>query len=98
MKRHDTDFVSAIAGLLFVFLGAILLGGRVEADDFSALWALPASLIAIGLVVAAAAANRYKSVRAAEGVEHAETASPARDGATEQPSSASAPREAGATE
>jgi peptidoglycan/LPS O-acetylase OafA/YrhL len=63
VKRHDTDFVSAIAGLLFVFLGAILVGGRVEADDFSAAWALPAVLIAIGLVVAAAAANRHRALR-----------------------------------
>ena len=69
MKRHHTDFVSAIAGLLFVFLGAVLVGGRVEADDFSPLWALPAVLIAIGLIVAAAAANRYRSVRSSEPVE-----------------------------
>jgi drug/metabolite transporter (DMT)-like permease len=66
VKRHSTDFVSAIAGLLFVFLGAVMLGGRVEVDDFSGAWALPALLIAVGLVVAAAAANRHKSVRDAE--------------------------------
>jgi hypothetical protein len=67
VKRHEADFVSAIAGLLFVFLGAVMLGGRVEADDFSALWVLPAVLIALGLVVAAAGANRYRSVRASDG-------------------------------
>jgi hypothetical protein len=69
VKKHGTDFVSAIAGLLFVLLGALLVGGRVEADDFSSLWALPAVLIAIGLVVAAVAANRYKSLRSADPVE-----------------------------
>lgn len=63
MGRHETDFVSAIVGVVFVVLGAILVGGRVEADDFSAAWALPAVLIAIGLVVAAVAANRYRSLR-----------------------------------
>jgi hypothetical protein len=61
--RHPTDFVSAIAGLLLVLLGAVLVGGRVEADDFSAAWALPGILIAIGLIVAAAAANRARSTR-----------------------------------
>ena len=63
MGRHDTDYVSAIAGLLIIFLGAILLGGRVEADDFSASWSLPAILIAIGLVVAATAGNRHRAAR-----------------------------------
>ncbi|HEY7874901.1 MAG TPA: hypothetical protein VIG64_07235 [Actinomycetota bacterium] len=66
MGRHDTDFVSAIAGILFLVIGGVLAGGRVEADDFSAMWALPAVLIAVGLVVAAVAANRFKSGRAAD--------------------------------
>ena len=63
MGRHETDFVSGVVGVVFVVLGAILVGGSVEADDFSAAWALPAMLIAIGLVAGAFAANTHRSLR-----------------------------------
>lgn len=83
MDRHETDFVSAVVGVVFVVLGAILVGGHVEADDFSSAWALPAILIAIGLVAGAVAANRQRSLRSSRDDQEAEKPDDARVGASD---------------
>ncbi|HWC14102.1 MAG TPA: hypothetical protein VG929_05860 [Actinomycetota bacterium] len=63
MQRHDTDAVSLTFGVIFLVLGIVFLTGSVNPFDFVSVWALPAGLLATGLVLAAAALTRYRNHR-----------------------------------
>lgn len=63
MQRHETDAVSLTFGLIFLVLGIVFLTGSVNPFDFVSVWALPAGLLATGLVLAAAALTRYRNHR-----------------------------------
>lgn len=60
MQRHETDAVSLVCGVIFTVIGVLFLSGRVDAFDFVSVWALPAALLATGLVLAAVALTRYR--------------------------------------
>ena len=63
VQRHETDAVSFTFGLIFLILGIVFLSGSVNPFDFVSVWALPAGLLAIGLVLAALALTRYRNNR-----------------------------------
>ena len=64
MQRHETDAVSLTCGVIFLVIGVLFLSGEVDAFDFVADWALPAALLAIGLVLGAVALGRYRRTKA----------------------------------
>ncbi|WP_067970189.1 hypothetical protein [Nocardiopsis trehalosi] len=53
MSRHETDWGSLVAGLLFVLLGAAFVVSGTTDWGFDAVWVLP--VLAIGLGVAGVA-------------------------------------------
>lgn len=60
MKRHETDAVSLVCGLIFLIVGGLFLSGRIDAFDFLSVWALPFALLAVGLVMGAIALTRHR--------------------------------------
>lgn len=69
MKRHETDAISLVCGLIFVVVGGLFLSGRVDAFDFLSVWALPFALLAVGLVMGAIALTRHRKASLAGGDE-----------------------------
>lgn len=63
MQRHDTDAVSLAFGAIFLIVGVVFLTGSVSAFEFVSIWALPTTLLATGLVLAAVAIVRYRRNR-----------------------------------
>lgn len=55
MKRHPTDLLSLVPGLLFVAIAAVALAGGLTVDLLSADWVWPSVLIALGVLVLASA-------------------------------------------
>jgi hypothetical protein len=63
VKRHETDAVSLAFGVILLAIGVSFVSGRVDASDFVSLWALPAALLATGIVLAAVALTRHRQDR-----------------------------------
>lgn len=55
MKRHPTDLLSLLPGLLFVTIATVALAGGLTVDLLSADWVWPSVLIALGVLVLASA-------------------------------------------
>lgn len=55
MKRHPTDLLSLLPGLLFVAIATVALAGGLTVDLLSADWVWPSVLIALGVLVLASA-------------------------------------------
>ena len=55
MKRHPTDLLSLLPGLLFVTIAVVALAGGLTVDLLSADWVWPVALIALGVLVLASA-------------------------------------------
>lgn len=55
MKRHSTDLLSLLPGLLFVAIAVLALAGGLTVDLLSADWVWPSALIALGVLVLASA-------------------------------------------
>lgn len=49
MKRHDTDPLALISGILFLIVGSTYLVAEQTSADIDARWVLPVALIAVGL-------------------------------------------------
>ena len=49
MRRHELDWVSLIAGAVFLLVAVTHLVGAVSGDDPDLRWLLPAMLVGIGL-------------------------------------------------
>jgi len=49
MKRHELDWVSLIAGVVFLLVAVTHLIGAAAGDDPDLRWLLPAMLVGIGL-------------------------------------------------
>lgn len=49
MKRHDTDPLALISGILFLIVGSAYLVAEQTSADIDARWVLPVALIAVGL-------------------------------------------------
>jgi VIT1/CCC1 family predicted Fe2+/Mn2+ transporter len=60
MKRHETDLLSLVFGVILMITGLLFVSGRVDAADFVSVWALPAALLATGIVLGAVAMTRYR--------------------------------------
>lgn len=60
MQRHDMDVVSLAFAAIFITIGAIFLTGTIDAGEFVSVWALPAGLLATGLVLGGVALARYR--------------------------------------
>ena len=63
MQRHPYDPISLVSGVLLAAAGGLLVAGRLDVFSQTS-WLLPASLIAVALVMFAAAAW---SLRRADG-------------------------------
>lgn len=55
MKRHSTDLLSLLPGLLFVAIAVLALAGGLTVDLLAADWVWPSVLIALGVLVLASA-------------------------------------------
>lgn len=60
MERHETDLVSLVFGVMFLAVGGVFVSGAVDVGDFVAVWALPLTFVAGGLVLAAFAVNLHR--------------------------------------
>lgn len=49
MRRHRTDLVSLVAGLVFTTLGVVFLLGELRGLTVEAGWVLPVVLVGLGL-------------------------------------------------
>ena len=49
MKRHELDWVSLIAGAVFLLVAVTHLVGAASGDDPDLRWLLPAMLVGVGL-------------------------------------------------
>lgn len=49
MRRHSTDLVSLVAGVLFTALGVVFLLGELRGLTVEARWVLPVVLVGLGL-------------------------------------------------
>lgn len=63
MKRHETDLFSLAVGVILLITGLLFVSGRVDAADLVSVWALPAGLLATGIVLAALALTRFRRGR-----------------------------------
>ena len=63
MKRHETDPISLACGAILLVIAVVFLSGRVNAFDFVSIWALPVTLLAGGIVLAAVALTRHRRER-----------------------------------
>ncbi len=68
MKRHPTDLLSLLPGLLFVAIAVVALAGGLTVDLLSADWVWPSVLIALGVLVLASAGLGRRGPAAADEV------------------------------
>lgn len=61
MRRHDTDVVSLLAGLLFVAVAAAQLLASASDVELDGQWVLPMLLVLLGLVGLASAVRGSRS-------------------------------------
>jgi hypothetical protein len=52
--------LSLVFGVILMITGLLFVSGRVDAADFVSVWALPAALLATGIVLATVALTRYR--------------------------------------
>jgi hypothetical protein len=50
VRRHDTDYVSFVAGVLFLVVAAVYIAAAAYDADLDMRWMLPAVLILLGVV------------------------------------------------
>lgn len=60
MQRHETDPLSLAFAFIFLTIGGAFLFGDIDAFEFVSVWALPAVLLATGIVLGAVALNRHR--------------------------------------
>ena len=75
MRRHDTDYFSLAAGLLFVLLGLMFAVSTLADWNIDGRWVVPVMLIALGAggVAASLTATRREQVAYDARVEAAST-------------------------
>lgn len=66
MQRHETDPLSLAFGIIFAAIGSAFLFGDLDAFEFLSVWALPAVLLASGIVLAAVAIARHRKLAGAQ--------------------------------
>ena len=66
MQRHETDPLSLAFGVIFATIGGVFLFGNIDAFEFVSVWALPAILLATGVVLGAVAIARHRKLAAAQ--------------------------------
>ena len=66
MQRHETDPLSLAFGVIFAAIGGVFLFGNIDAFEFVSVWALPAILLATGVVLGAVAIARHRKLAAAQ--------------------------------
>lgn len=66
MQRHETDPLSLAFGIIFAAIGGAFLFGDLDAFEFVSVWALPAVLLATGIVLAAVAIARHRKLAGAQ--------------------------------
>ena len=64
MQRHETDPLSLAFAFIFLSIGAAFLFGDIDAFEFVSVWALPAVLLATGIVLGAVAVSRHRKAAA----------------------------------
>src|SRR4051794_15305651 len=67
VKRHSTDFVALVTGLLFLGVGIVYMVAEYSDLDIDARWIGPAALIGIGVVGLAAVVTRERSSTSSKG-------------------------------
>lgn len=72
MKRHPTDLVSFIPGVLFVAVAITALAGGLRLDTLDSDWIWPVTLVVLGLVVLVSSGLTGRS-RGADAPEATET-------------------------
>jgi hypothetical protein len=50
VRRHETDFVSLVAGLLFLVVAAVHITARGTDTDLNLRWMVPAVLVLLGVL------------------------------------------------
>ena len=60
MQRHETDPISLAFAVIFLTIGGAFLFGDVDAFEFVSVWALPAVLLATGILLGAVALGRHR--------------------------------------
>lgn len=65
MQRHETDPLSLAFGIIFAAIGGVFLFGSIDAFEFVSVWALPAVLLATGIVLGAVAIARHRKLAGA---------------------------------
>jgi uncharacterized membrane protein HdeD (DUF308 family) len=63
MKRHSTDFVALIAGLLLLAVGAVYMVAAYSDLDVDSRWIGPTALIGIGVAGLATTVARERTGR-----------------------------------
>ena len=65
MRRHEIDWVSLIAGGVFLLVAATHLVGAAAGDDPDLRWLLPAMLVGLGIAGVTGAVRGVRGPRAA---------------------------------
>ena len=73
MQRHETDPLSLAFGVIFAAIGGAFLFGNIDAFEFVSVWALPAVLLATGIVLGAVAIARHRKIAGTYAEDRAET-------------------------
>ena len=50
MRRHETDAVSLVAGLLFLVVAVVHIAARATGTDLNLRWMLPGVLVLLGVL------------------------------------------------